>query len=141
MLNFEKRLEGIENIIRMLEGAGGNVPGVISKAISSIKKTDASYHQSIRMTGGSAEASLETVFRAKTVEEDYHSFAALQGYKAEKEKLEQSIAEIKSQIASLSSLVASLNSKISVCNAEQAALQRTMNSSAYEMNHYKRYMH
>ena len=144
-LNFEKRLEGIENIIKMLEGSGGwfsaNVPGAISKAISSIQKTDTSYHQSIRMTGGSATASLETAFKAKTVEEDNNSASALQGYKAEKARLEQSIAELKAQIATLSSLISSLSSKISACSSEQAVLQTTMNASAYEMNHYRRFMY
>ena len=144
-LNFEKRLEGIENIIKMLEGSGGwfsaNVPSAIFKAVSSIQKADTSYHQSIRMTGGSAAASLETAFKTKTVEEDNNSASALQGYKAEKARLEQSIAELKAQIAALSSLISSLSSKISECNAVQAALQTTMNASAYEMNHYRRFMY
>lgn len=144
-INFEKRLEGIENIIKMLEGSGGwfatDVPGAISKAVSSIQRADSSYHQSIKMTGGTAAASLETAFKAKTVEEDYRSSSALQGYKTEKARLEQSIADLKAQIASLSSLISSLSSKISACNADQAALQRAMNSSAYEMNHYKKYMY
>lgn len=144
-LNFEKRLEGIENIIKMLEGSGGwfstNVPGAISKAVSSIKKADTSYRQSIRMSGGVAAASLETAFKAKGVEEDGNSASALQGYKAEKARLEQSIADIKAQIAALSGLISSLSSKISACSADQAALQRTMNSSAYEMNHYKKFMY
>lgn len=144
-LNFEKRLEGIDNIIKMLEGTGGwfstNVPSTITKAVSSIQKTDASYHQSIRMTGGTAAASLATAFRTKTVDEDANSASALQGYKTERAKLEQNIIDLNNQIASLSGMISSLNGKINACNADQASLQRTMNESAYVMNHYKRYMY
>jgi len=142
-LNFEQRLEGIVNIIRMLEGSGGfsaNVPEAIAKAVSSIKTADSSYHESIRMLGGVAAASLETAFKARGVEEDYNSASALQGYRAEKTRLEQAIEELKAQIAALSSQISALTGKISACGAAQAALKKTMNSCAYEMNHYRRFM-
>ena len=143
-INFEKRLEGIENIIKMLEGSGGwfstNVPNTISKATSSIQKADTSYRRSIKMSGGVAAASLETAFSIKTVEGDAFSSSALQTYKSEKSKLEQSIANLRSQIASLSSQISVLSQQISACSSTQASLQSIMYSSAYEMNHYKRYM-
>jgi len=144
-LNFEKRLEGIIKIIKMLEGSGGwfatNVPSAISKATSTIQKTDTSYKRSIRMTGGVAAASLETAFAVKTVEGDHRSASALQAYKSEKTRLEQSIADLKSQIASLSSQISTLSKQISACSAAQASYKNTMNSSAYEMNHYRKYMY
>ena len=144
-LNFEKRLEGIVKIIRMLDGSGGwfseNVPDTISKAMSSIQKTDASYRKSIRMTGGMAAASLESAFRTKTVEADPRSASALQSYRAEKARLEQSIADLKNQIASLSSQISSLSRQISACSAAQASCKNAMNTSAYEMNHYRKYMY
>lgn len=144
-LNFEKRLEGIIKIIKMLEGSGGwfttNVPSAISKATSTIQKTDTSYKRSIRMTGGMAAASLETVFAVKTVEGDYRSASALQAYKSEKTRLEQSIANLNSQIASLSSQISLLNKQISACNAAQVSYRNIMNFSAYELNHYRKYMY
>lgn len=144
-LNFEKRLEGIIKIIKMLEGSGGwfatNVPSTISKAISTIQKTDTSYKRSIRMTGGIAAASLETAFAVKTVEGDHRSASALQAYKEEKTRLEQNIADLKSQIVSLSNQISTLSDQISACSAAQASYKNTMNSSAYEMNHYRKYMY
>lgn len=144
-VNFEKRLEGIIKIIKMLEGSGGwfatNVPSTISKASSTIQKTDTSYKHSIRMTGGIAAASLETAFAVKTVEGDFRSASALQAYKEEKTRLEQSIAELKSQIDFLSSKISTLSKQISSCGVAQASYKNAMNSSAYEMNHYRKYMY
>lgn len=144
-INFEKRLEGIIKIIKMLEGSSGwfstNVPSAISKATSTILKTDTSYKQCIRMTGGVAAASLETAFSIKTVEGDYRSASALQAYKNEKTRLEQSISDLKSQISSLSNQISILSRQISACNATQASCRNIMNSSAYEMNHYRKYMY
>lgn len=143
-VNFEKRLSGIEKIIKMLEGNGGwfstNVPDAITKVVSALKKTDVSYRNSVRMTGGVAAASIETAFATQTVEGESHSASALQQYKSEKARLEQEIANLKSQISSLSATISSLTSKINSCNSTQAALRSTMNSCAYEMNHYKRFM-
>lgn len=144
-LNFEKRLEGIIKIIKMLEGSGDwfatNVPSTISKATSAIQKADTSYKKSIRMTGGIAAASLETVFAVKTVEGDHRSASALQAYKSEKTRLEQSIVDLKNQIASLSSQISELSKQISACSAAQVSYKNIMNSSAYEMNHYRKYMY
>lgn len=142
-LNFEKRLRGVEDIIKMLEGSGGwfstNVPSAIEKAQSSIAKTDSSFRSSMRLSGGSGAASLETAFKTKTVEADPHSASALSSFKAEKARLEEEIANLGTQIANLSSLISSLSGKINACNSTQASLQASMNSYAYDMNHYKKY--
>ena len=55
------------------------------------------------------------------------------------EKLEEEIASLSTQIANLSSLISSLSNKINACNSTQASLQASMNSYAYDMNHYKKY--
>lgn len=137
--NLEKRLEGIKRIIKMLEGSG-SVPSSISKVVRTVKKADESFRMAVKFDNGSA-VSIESAFRIKSVEEDSHSAAALQTYKREKNALEQSIENLKRQIASLSELVSSLTSQINACNSMQASLKRTMNSSAYEMNHYRKYMY
>jgi len=142
-LNFEKRLRGIEDIIKMLEGTGSrssaNVPNAIEKAQSSIAKTDSSFRSSMRLSGGAGAASLETAFKTKAVEAEPHSASALSSFKAEKARLEEEIANLSKQIANLSSLISSLSNKISACNSAQATLQSSMNSYAYDMNHYKKY--
>lgn len=138
-LNLERRLEGITRIIGMLEGFG-SVPSSISKVTRIIKDTDESFRAAIRLDNNSS-VSLEDAFRTKSVEEDANSAAAYQTYKNEKVSLEQKIENIKGQISSLSEQISTLTSQINACNSLQASLKRTMNSSAYEMNHYRKYMY
>lgn len=140
-LNFEKRLEQIGVIIKMLEGSTGinDVPSIIARGIQSVKRTDESYQTAIRL-GGVAPAAFASIFDVKTVTGDANSSSALSKYKSEYARLQQAIADLQSQLASLSAAVDSLNSAIRSCNAEQASLRSSMLSSAYEMNHYKKYM-
>lgn len=143
-LNFEKRLEGIARIIKMLEGNAGwfstNVPAAISKVVSSLSNTEASYTNSIKVLGGAACASLENAFETKSIENDSHSASALQQYKSEKAKLEQELSNLKSRIAALSEEITSLTNQINSCISTQASLQSSMYSFAYEMNHYKKFI-
>ena len=116
-----------------------DVPGAIANAKKSIQKTDASFRRSMRLSGGSGAASLETAFETKTVEADPRSASALQTFRAEKTRLEKEIADLGTQINNLSSLISSLSKKINACDSTQASLQSSMNSYAYDMNHYKKY--
>lgn len=143
-VNLEKRLEGVEKIIKMLEGSGGwftsSVPEAIDKAKSKLKQADSSYRSSIRVIGGTTAASIETAFAIKSVEEDPNSANALSEFKKERTRVEQAITELQSQINNLSSLISSLTSSINACNQTQASLQSAMNSYAYDMNHYHGFM-
>lgn len=143
-VNLEKRLEGVEEIIKMLEGSGGwftsSVPEAIDKAKSKLKQADSSYRSSIRVIGGTTAASIETAFAIKSVEEDPNSANALSEFKKERTRIEQAITELQSQINNLSSLISSLTSSINACNQTQASLQSAMNSYAYDMNHYHGFM-
>lgn len=143
-VNLEKRLEGVEKIIKMLEGSGGwftsSVPEAIDKAKSKLKQADSSYRSSTRVIGGTTAASIETAFAIKSVEEDPNSANALSEFKKERTRIEQAITELQSQINNLSSLISSLTSSINACNQTQASLQSAMNSYAYDMNHYHGFM-
>lgn len=143
-VNLEKRLEGVEKIIKMFEGSGGwftsSVPEAIDKAKSKLKQADSSYRSSIRVIGGTTAASIETAFAIKSVEEDPNSANALSEFKKERTRIEQAITELQSQINNLSSLISSLTSSINACNQTQASLQSAMNSYAYDMNHYHGFM-
>ena len=143
-VNLEKRLEGVEKIIKMLEGSGGwftsSVPDAIDKAKSKLKQADSSYRSSIRVIGGTTAASIESAFAIKTVEEEPNSANALFEFKKERTRIEQAITELQSQINNLSSLISSLTSSINACNQTQASLQSAMNSYAYDMNHYHGFM-
>ncbi len=141
-LNFEKRLEGIQKIVKMLEGSGGwfstNVPEAIADGTRTLRKLDDSYRKSIRCD--TPATSLEAALGVPTVEGDPRSAAALQSYKNEAVRLEQSIQQINSQLASLAAQIATLAKNIQACDAAQSALRRVMNGASYEMNHYKPYM-
>ena len=141
-INFEKRISGIEKIIKMLEGNAGwfsaDVPGAISKARKTLKNVDQSYQKCIRMTGVHA-ASFETAFHVSSVEENSHSRCALQEYKTEKQRLQSELSKLKKQIENLSSLISSLNAKITAASNAQSSMTSAMNSYAYDMNHYKKY--
>ncbi len=142
-LNFEARLEGIVKIIAMLEGTGGwfsvNVPDSIEKAQRALTRTDSSFRGCIKLTGGGSTASMANAFALKSVEADWNSASALQAFRAEKNRLEGQLEEIRRQIDSLSEQISSLTGKINACNSEQWSLQSSMNSYAYDMNHYKKY--
>lgn len=142
-VNFEKRLRGIESIIKMMEGTGGwfssSVPEAIEKAQRSLSKADSSFRKSMRLSGGAGAASLENAFKTKTVEADVNSSAALAAFKAERARLEQEIAELNTQITNLSNTISLLKNKIRACDSLQASLRSAMNSYAYDMNHYKKY--
>lgn len=139
-INFEERLEGIENIIAMLEGnnALNDVPNAISKACTAIARANVSYMLSV--VSEMIAASLEDAFTVSKVEEDSDSASALQKYKAEKDRLAQEIENLKAQIAALENTISSLSSKINACNSAQASLRASMNSSAYEMDHYRNFI-
>lgn len=144
-INFEKRLQGIKDIIGMLEGRGGwfstDVPGEIDKATKNLSKTEDSFRKSIVREGATAPKSLEDALEIKTVEGHQRSASALQQFKNEKVRLEQEIANLKAKINNLESTISSLTSKINSCNMTQAYLQSSMNSYAYDMNHYRSYMY
>lgn len=141
-VNFEKRLEGIERIIAMLEGTGGlfveNVPETIRKAQKSLTKTDESFRASIRLSGGNPAPSFEDAFETKTVEADAHTAAALRAFKTEKNRLQQEIADLSAQISSLSDLIDSLNRKINSCIDYQAEMRSRMNNFAFDLRHYRK---
>lgn len=138
--SLEKRLEGVEKIIRMLEGTGGlfatNIPDAILKANNELNKADSSYRKSIKMSGGVSSASLEDAFHSMPVDD-----TLIQYYKAEKARIEQKIFDLKSQISALNILVSELNQKIKSCNATQSSMRSIMNTSSFEMAHYKKYMY
>lgn len=141
--NLEKRLRGVEEILQMLEGTGGwfsvDVPSAIKKAHGALSKTDSSFKNSIKLSGGTPAASLENAFRTQTVDADSRSASALADFKAEKARLEQEIANRNAQITRLSDWISSLTWQINNCNSNQSSLQSKMNSAAYYYNHYKKY--
>ena len=140
--NFEKRLRGIENIIKILEGTGWfseNVPQSISKANSALQSANNNYRQCIRLAEG-APADMEEVFQATSVEEEFNSGQALDAYRQERDRLEQAIADLNRQIDGFSAQMSELTGKINACSAEQSSVRKILASSACEMARCKPYI-
>ena len=134
--NFEKRLRGIEDIIKVLEGTGWfseNAPQSISKANSALQSANSDYQQCIRLSGGVSAADMEGTFRAKSVEEDPNSGQALDAYRQERERLAREIENLNRMIDGFSAQMSELTGKMNACAAEQSAVRRSMMSSACEM--------
>lgn len=143
-VNFEKRVDDIKRVIKMLEGGSfvvNDVPDKISKANSKLDKVDNSFIKSIKVSGGNSSANFHDSFSVKSVQAESHSSAALQQLKKEKTRVEQEINNVNNQINSLSSSIDELNRKINSCNSYQRTLRSNMLSYAYEMNHFKRFMY
>lgn len=147
-INFEKRVEDIRHIVAALDGTGtgplvgiigADIPTLISTLNHSTQETGASYQTSM-VCPDIAAASFHEIFHSEPVEQDNLLSAALQKFRDEIARLERAIAELKAKISSLESLVNDLSAKIRRLEAAQADWSRVMQSSAYEMNHYRGYM-
>ena len=146
-LNFEKRVEDIHIIINAIQGSGGLLASLIGGTVPEILTgfnavagtTDTSYSESIRCTD-ITPASIYDSYKNLGVEGDPNVSGALDKYRAEVARLEQAIRDLEAQIAALSAQIDTLTSRISSLNADAAELQSIMNSSAYEMDHYRSYM-
>ena len=142
-INFEKRLAGIGEIIRILEGGGffsANPPRAISDANQSIQAANLSYQKCVRLVDGNGAADMEAVFKAQTVDGDFNSGKALLEYKQEKRDLEQKIAELKARLAQLSDAADALTRQISDASAQQWLARSSMLSNAFDMNLYRHQM-
>ena len=135
--NFEKRLRGIEGIIKILEGSSWlseNAPQSIAKANSTLQSANSSYQKCIRLTNGTPpSADMEATFRAKTVEDDPNSSEALRAYHQERDRLEQAIIDLNNKINGCYAEMDSLTKKINACSAEQWSARRIMMYNACEM--------
>lgn len=135
--NFEKRLRGIEEIIKVLEGSGWfseNAPQSIDKANSALQSANSNYQQCIQLTNGTPPAAdMEETFRAKSVEDDPNSGEALRAYRQERDRLQQAIIDLNNKINACYAEMDSLTKKISVCSAEQSSARRIMMYNACEM--------
>ncbi|MBE6843089.1 MAG: hypothetical protein E7510_09725 [Ruminococcus sp.] len=148
-LNFEKRIEDIRMIIGVISGAiggsmfgivdGMNIPDVISSFNNHAKKTDESFRECMKCSEIVA-ASIHEVFKSKSVDEDLNLSDALKQFRDELARLEQVVRDLQTQMDNLSALVNDLSAKISSLNAEAVSWRKVMLSSAYEMNHFRKFM-
>lgn len=137
-LSFERRIEQIQDIIRMLE-QDGSVDSMIGLTNSFMAVTDAVFKRSLLCSGIAAPKIAER-FRCPRVEEVSGSQQALDELKKEKARLEQALTELNSKINAMEQEVAALTSKMNSLIQTQTSLSKTMKNCTYEMNHYKKYL-
>lgn len=141
-INFEKRIEDIQNLIRFLSDENKmhllSVPHVINYYQSSADHAGTSYRESIQSPDLSA-ADLSTALRCESVEENMHSAQALALFQKELARLEQAIQDINARISQLTQMTQELSRKIMLCELEQDKWRKMMLSSAYDMQHFSKY--
>lgn len=147
-LNFEKRIEDIRHIVQALDGSasgplvasiGADIPTLIASLNTSMQESDSAYRGSI-ISPDITPAQFYEIMRSNPVGDDSLLSAALQKFRDEIVRLQQAIAELERKINALNALVSDLSTKIRNYEAAQADWSRVMQSSAYDMNHYRGYM-
>ena len=137
-INFQKRVEQIEEVIKMLS-EGGKVNDAVAEANNAAKKAEAAMSIAVQCSGINSP-SISSSYKCRTVEEDPDSANALAEFKKEKSRLEQSIAQVESQLRSMEEMVDNLSKQMSTLDAMKGAAQKSMKMSAYEMSHFKKYL-
>ena len=142
-INFEERLRGIDKIIRKLEGTGmffsSNVPSTIEKADRAMNVFEDGYRRSMRVDGIPA-ADVRRAFAVQTVEGNRNSANALAIYIRKYQELSESIENIKRQIADMDRQMGELQRKVTDLSNQQWNMSRLMNSSLFNMEHFRPFM-
>lgn len=137
---MEETIAELDRIIKQLDGtSAGGVPEVIDEANAAAKRAEESFKSSI-LCEDVKSADIEGAFTLKSVEEHKDSLEALEALKREKYRLETAAEELGRQMDTLSAELTGLNGTISAASAEQADLKRELDSAAFEMSHYKKYI-
>lgn len=127
-INFEKRIEQIEKIIKMLEEET-TLSGVvfdINIANKRASKTNDAFKQCIKCDGLSP-ADFQTSFKTKSVMEDDNSKSALDKLKQEKSRLENEIENLNKMMKNLEDVITSLTSSINNYSYEMSYNKKIMN--------------
>lgn len=142
-INFEKRIESLEKIIKMLEGQSGifstNVVKSIEDANKYSKKADDSFIQCIK-SDSQTSASISEAFKTKSVTNDTDSNNALILFKNEKDRLEHELENINRKMDNLELELNQINKNIQSFQIEQRDLSRSIMGYSYQMMDSKRYM-
>ncbi len=128
-INLEKRLKGIDKIIKLLTEPGGlfskNVPDKVQKAEKGAEETGEHYEKCIVCTSVNA-VDLREKFRTASVEANADSARALEAIRRERTRVAEAIEEINRQINMLQNKIEDYKAMIRKCNSEQADYSATM---------------
>lgn len=136
-ISFERRIEAIGEVIRMLDD-GGTVDQTINDANHMAQQTEEAFHKNFYCTG-IAKPPIAQAFSHQTVSQNTSSASALSELKKEKSRLEQSLQELGSKLNAMEQNVEALTSKMNALASTQSDLAKTMKNTSFEMNHFKKY--
>lgn len=144
-INFEQRVEDIENVISKLTGQGGFLGRVmcpdasIDRYNNKAQKTGGEYTGAIKCTGVTP-ADIPSLYRCPSVSENAHSAEALRLMRNECERLREAIRKINEQMDALDEATRQLAATAESLQGEYDAIRNRMNSTIYEMNHFAQMM-
>ncbi len=130
-INFEKRIQDIERIVRMIE----DMDRQISNANQKAQETDEAYSKCIHCDGYSS-ASFADTFKVKSVHEDSDIVSAIDKLKNEKARLERELENLRKEIAANQQMVFDLQKQINTCAVGSAQCSARMATKSFEMSYY-----
>jgi len=136
-LNFEKRLKGLQDIVKKLDSSGGmfsdNVPDKIATAANHLVEIQEAYEKSI-VFGDVSSADISDAFKVKTVTEQINSDNALRHFKRKRDELQTALDDVKKSIAKAEDEIKDLKTQIRALEDTQRQLQSTMRNCTINMN-------
>ncbi len=137
-ISFEKRIEQIEEVIRMLSD-DGVVDEAVDKANVAAQRAEEAVEKNI-VCEGIKSPSIGSIFKCPKVSENQYSAEAVSELKKEKARLEQALTELDSKLNSMEQEMEALTSKMNSLTSIQTDLSKTMKSCSFEMQHFKKYV-
>lgn len=135
---YQKRLEALDDIIKMLQPMGDMDMKVLG-VTTSAQMTEMLMKGSIYCDGVNAP-SIGDFFRSYSVANNTHSAQALELIKKERNRTQINLDEAQARMNSVGGTLEELISKGQAAYDSMNAAQKTMKSCAYEMEHYKKYL-
>ncbi len=137
-INLEKRLKGVEKIIKMMSDSD-KVPKKIENSDKSSETSGERYSGCIKCSG-TQPADVREKFGSDSVEKNVHSSNALNEFNNEKVRIEEAIREIEKQIILLKGTIEQLKNNISTCRTNKNECIRNMCIYSSEMDKWKRWI-
>ncbi len=143
-LNFEKKLEQVNDLIGVLSGSGGRLSGIIGSDVPSLisdlngqtSTANESFRTSMRSPDISA-ADLSKSLGCPGADNDPKISGALEKFRQEKTRLENGIDQLNRNIQRLDDMVDQLSSKLNAANDAAFSSRQEMISSSYDITQYR----
>ncbi len=137
-INFEKRIEQMDDVLKMLN-SGGAVEDAANAANSSLKTAEEDLSKSLKHYS-IPSPSISKTFECVPADRQLDSLSAIRVIEKEKRRLEQALADLKSKLRSMEQETDALTKKMNSLASGQADLSKKMKQYTFEMNHFKKYV-